>query len=469
MKTPGGDMDKKKKKRILRKFRMDEISGVDGMAQEGATVVLMKRDGEDELAKTMFNEALEGLELQEDIDEALREQWKLNEALRTSIREIVGDKDKYPDPMKAVRESLSEFAEAVSGMVETVVGIVEEGAEDEISKEVPVKTEGGKKFLSKDYAYTPDPKKSSTWKLRLTNTPGGAPDPRIVGAAVAALGKGFRGQKVQIPSEDLAKVKAKVKSAWLKANPDKSSEDLPAALKKNHKEADTMPKPDEKITLDELTKKVEEQETSIKKVNGELEVAKAYGELSDLGKKHYATLDEEGQSAFLKMTPEDRGKELKKVTDADPVVFTSADGAEFRKSDDPRLIKLAKKADKEAEIAKKEREESQKMKLEKRVKEDLQYLPGEQEVKIEVLKAVDGIEDEEVRKSAMEMLKAHNKAHEGAFDTTGSRGESLAKAEDKLNELAKKYAEEHKVSHAVAYDTVIQTEEGKKLYEETLS
>lgn len=91
------------------------------------------------------------------------------------------------------------------------------------------KTEGGKAFRRGDYAYAPDG--PSTWKLRLTNTPGGAPDTRIVGAAVAALGKGFRGNKVQIPSSAMAGVKAKVRAAWKKANPSKTTADLPAVLK----------------------------------------------------------------------------------------------------------------------------------------------------------------------------------------------------------------------------------------------
>lgn len=86
-------------------------------------------------------------------------------------------------------------------------------------------------FPSSDYAYVPDPNKPSTWKLRLTATPGGKPDSGIVGAAVAALGKGFRGNKVAIPAGDLAAVKAKVKSAWKTANPDKEDEDLPPVLK----------------------------------------------------------------------------------------------------------------------------------------------------------------------------------------------------------------------------------------------
>src|ERR1700746_1992774 len=92
------------------------------------------------------------------------------------------------------------------------------------------KTEGGKSFPASDYAYVPDPNMPSTWKLRLTATPGGGPDAHIVGAAVAALGKGFRGQKVSIPEADLPKVKAKVRAAWLKANPDKTSKDLPTII-----------------------------------------------------------------------------------------------------------------------------------------------------------------------------------------------------------------------------------------------
>jgi hypothetical protein len=93
------------------------------------------------------------------------------------------------------------------------------------------KTEGGKSYFSSDYAYVPDASAPSTWKLRLTNTPGGKPDPHIVGAAVAALGKGFRGQKVQIPSSDLPAVKVKVRRAWKAANPDATPEEMPDVLK----------------------------------------------------------------------------------------------------------------------------------------------------------------------------------------------------------------------------------------------
>lgn len=93
-----------------------------------------------------------------------------------------------------------------------------------------LKSESSGKHPASDYAYVPEGDKSSGWKLRLTAKPGGKPDARIVGAAVAALGKGFRGHKVEIPAKDRPAVIAKVRSAWLAANPKKTKADLPSVL-----------------------------------------------------------------------------------------------------------------------------------------------------------------------------------------------------------------------------------------------
>lgn len=93
------------------------------------------------------------------------------------------------------------------------------------------KTEAGASFPAAGYAYVPDPEKPSTWKLRLWRTSDGGPDSGVVGAAIAALGKGFRGNKVEIPSSDLPAVKAKVRAAWVKANPDKEESEMPLVIK----------------------------------------------------------------------------------------------------------------------------------------------------------------------------------------------------------------------------------------------
>lgn len=93
------------------------------------------------------------------------------------------------------------------------------------------KTEDGVAYPPSDFAYVPDREKPSTWKLRLTSEPGGSPDPQIVGAAAAALGPGFRGNRVQIPREDRPAVIRRVRAAWLKANRDKDREQMPDVLK----------------------------------------------------------------------------------------------------------------------------------------------------------------------------------------------------------------------------------------------
>lgn len=100
------------------------------------------------------------------------------------------------------------------------------------AKEKPMKTENGVKFPAEAYAYVPDPEKPSTWKLRLWETPEKKETPRQVGMAVAALGPGFRGNKVEIPPEDLPKVIRRVREAWLKVHPNASEEDLPEVLRK---------------------------------------------------------------------------------------------------------------------------------------------------------------------------------------------------------------------------------------------
>jgi hypothetical protein len=69
------------------------------------------------------------------------------------------------------------------------------------------------------YAYNPDPEDESKAKLNIS-------DARHTAAAVAALGPGFRGNKVQIPEEDLPAVKRKVRAAYKKYFPDNELPDI---------------------------------------------------------------------------------------------------------------------------------------------------------------------------------------------------------------------------------------------------
>jgi len=96
-----------------------------------------------------------------------------------------------------------------------------------------LKTEGGDKYPAGAYAYTPDTGKPFGWKLRLWQSPTLKETARQVGLAIAALGKGFRGEKVQIPPADLAAVKAKVRAAWKRVNPKKDVKEMPPAIKES--------------------------------------------------------------------------------------------------------------------------------------------------------------------------------------------------------------------------------------------
>ena len=94
-----------------------------------------------------------------------------------------------------------------------------------------MKTDGGRKYPAAAYAYVPDPNKPSTWKLRLWETPEKKETAAQVGRAIAAIGKGFRGNKVQLPADAIKKVKAKIRAAWKRTNPDKKASDMPKVLK----------------------------------------------------------------------------------------------------------------------------------------------------------------------------------------------------------------------------------------------
>lgn len=122
-------------------------------------------------------------------------------------------------------KSLDEGETTISDLsAEDVVKVLQ--AQEDFEK--ATKTMMGKKYGVKDFAYTPDSEKSSSWKLNIS-------DATHTRAAVAALGKGFRGQKVDIPADDLTAVKRKVRAAYKKFFPEN---EMPAILKSVEEEVD---------------------------------------------------------------------------------------------------------------------------------------------------------------------------------------------------------------------------------------
>lgn len=257
-----------------------------------------------------------------------------------------------------------------------------------------------------------------------------------------------------------AKAKAKAQAAAAAADADDEddideddADDAPAAAAANKK-----------------TKKALKAATeTLETVQAELTVAKALGEMSDAEKTHYKSLSEDDQLEWLSKSAEDRKAELTDIAKGNPVVYKAADGTEFRKSDDPRLVAMAKRSDASDKAAAEALAKNLNSEFAKRSETEMKNLKGDQETKVAVLKAIEGIADEALRGKAKEILKGANETCGMTFKNAGF---TYGKAEEgtpaaQLDTLAKNHAETHKVSFAKAYDAVMQTAEGKKLYDQT--
>ena len=183
---------------------------------------------------------------------------------------------------------------------------------------------------------------------------------------------------------------------------------------------------------------------------------------------HFDKLETDAQDAFLEKSADDRQAEIKAVQkaaeDKDPVVYTTKAGIPIRKSAGEAVIAALKTADdnaREHELLKTERAQER---LEKRAADELPYLPGTVQVRAQMLKQIDAIEDEDVRKAAHESLKAQNAAMATAFETRGAGSDANpGSPEDKLDKMAKRIQERDGGTYHQAYDKAVETPEGESL------
>ncbi|PHS61188.1 MAG: hypothetical protein COB09_18545 [Thalassobium sp.] len=235
----------------------------------------------------------------------------------------------------------------------------------------------------------------------------------------------------------------------------KSTEAVPATIPKKDIE---MSKTDDKVTDDgkkvlELTKQVA--------------VLTALASMTDLHKSHYATLNDTNKAIFQEMETEGRDALVKAATSEDPVVFTNLEGIEFRKSCDPAMLAMAKNMDAMV-TTNKALEASQLTSLYKsRVGVELSHVPGAEEHKVALLKAVDTISDVTVKNEVMKIVTAQNVGMKKAFNIEGVTTEkSVTDANDELDAMAKTHQDKHGVTFTVAYDAVLNTKEGEALYKQ---
>lgn len=203
----------------------------------------------------------------------------------------------------------------------------------------------------------------------------------------------------------------------------------------------------------------------LKKRNAELE---RLADLSDGERGHWQALKGADAAAFLAKTAAARAAELAEIAKADEVVYTSpTTGESFRKSDDKRLVEMAKRQDAQAAELVKAKAAGEAAIYKARAKDEIGNLAGDTDTKVALLKAVDGIADEKVREAAVTALKAADAAMVDFAKAKGvNPGAELAadSPEAELEALAKKLATEQKVDIAKARGLVFDTAEGAALY-----
>lgn len=435
----------KKRKKIMRTFKMDAISGVDRAAQAPAVVRIMKRADDEPDADGYAQPAIQVIK-----EGSIEKRAALTTSVdghshlimldhgsgeltngTTSFSGSAGE-DSHSHPWVMRDDGTIEIGEA-SGHTHDVSSL---GKRDFSAQE--------REKLAKEGKAMPDGSFPIVTKADLKN-------------AIAAFGRA--GSKASVAKHIQRRARALGATDLL---PQDGT--LASMLKgANGGEEDTM-------TTENTQKNEVSAEDRLQKMEERVEYLEKYGALNDAEKAHCDSLGkQEDKAAFVAKSVEDRNAIIEKAAEENrdkKVIFKAADGTVYREGEES-LAKLAKQND---ELAKKLGDTASELELErltKRAEEVLGHLPGTVEHRVKLLKSIESIEDEEAREAALKAVKAGDEALAKAFDTIGHRdGTAEGSPEDKLNKLAKAYQKENKVSFEKAYTEVIETEEGAKLYAE---
>lgn len=180
---------------------------------------------------------------------------------------------------------------------------------------------------------------------------------------------------------------------------------------------------DNSEAIKELTEKVNKLTADLEKAQKERDNAVAKSGLNDSEREFYATLDDDNAAEFLKMTSKARASFMKAADDTDETLTVNGrtirkstvgeDVFEMMKAQDAQMKDLAKRAEKD-------REERLNVELRKRASDEFDKLPGDDDSKVSVLKAMVDM-PADARSALEKMLKAGNEAMKGAFEVLGHK------------------------------------------------
>lgn len=223
------------KKNRMAAFRIDEISIVDRPAQGPALTTLMKRESEEEKKERKMKE-----EQRRGVEKAIiltSESDNHQHAIHLDEYDMKngGGTTNYTTGEEGGDHS-HPYVINSDGSVEIGVSLGHTHEVDlfafiqRMNLLQAVEKKALAQFGPSDYAYVPDPNDPDSWQFRLTKSPGGPPDRRLVGSVAASLAK--RGALRAIPKSKRTAVIGRTRQAWLKSNAHKSLHDLPQILKR---------------------------------------------------------------------------------------------------------------------------------------------------------------------------------------------------------------------------------------------
>ena len=240
------------------------------------------------------------------------------------------------------------------------------------------------------------------------------------------------------------------------------------SLAKNGGAHMTMEKDDDQTTTtDDTTTATKPSRAEVDAENTRLN---AIVGLTSEERAHFDALPDNMRTAFLGKSAGDRQAEIVAKNSADPVVYTTQDGVEIRKSMGAAMLSLAKSND----ILRKGNDEMVKAReqdaFEKRADTELSHIAGDVQMRAAMLKAVEAIPDEAQRTGALAALRSKNEVGKAAFQTVGHIGSSFesGSAEEALDTMAKVLVEKDGSTYQVAYAKAMTTPEGNALYKKSL-
>lgn len=377
-------------KTVMEEFSITEISAVDLPAQAGAKAKVIKRKGATAMAEN-FAKALE----EANFSEVIAKRYIDPAEGVVSFGEVLSEELKCRNYYE-IMEKVYPYICAMETSVRSIAGDVSLDSQTRLSM---------MRNTIEDFMST------------LRNMWSGADE-----FMMSALDK-FSGE-----GEDDMATKAKTVEELTKANEAlaaqvaeltkslEAANETKGAKKSGDKNADAIASLEKQ--LGELTEKLAASEEARKD-------AEAVSKLSASEKEYMRSLKtEKERKEFMQMSPADRKGRMKKSEDGDEVIKVEGVG-EIRKSqvgDTQFAVFKAQqdRLDKAEKSAAEEREERQTVVFKSRVEKELAHLPGKDDEKVSVLKAIQGL-DSDVQVAIEKMFDAGEKAIAQGFQKFGHR------------------------------------------------